>query len=115
MRDDPVAGGLFGLLRHIESTHAPRLPGLVQEVVRFVRGHSAESRRRLDEALRDAPRFQRRIEELSQEHDELEDELERLTTGEVELSVFAAHLRLLEERKSEVVNAATWDDIGVGD
>jgi len=110
-----TVGGLFGLLDEIERAHAPELPGLVQELTHYLRGNAAQSRRLLDEAERDAPRLHRRIDALRREHENLEDELNDLTTGEVPLSVFAAHLKLLDRRESEVVNAARWEDIGVGD
>ncbi len=108
-------GGVTALLERIESARARELPGLVQQLTAFVRGNQRSSRRLLDEAEREAPHFQRRIEALRQAHDDLEDDLDRLDTGEVELSVLAAHLKYLEDRDAALLADVRYDDIGVGD
>ena len=108
-------GELFGLLERIEKAHAPQMPGLVSELTRYVRGHSAHHRAQLEEAAHLAPRYQRRFDALREERDHLEDDLDALTTGEVELSVLAEHLKLLEKRESSLICDVRFQDIGVGD
>lgn len=106
--------GLQSLLTRLQEAERPE-PALMRNFADFLRGRLHADARRLKLAEQEAPWHHRQIEALRIGQEDLHDELEDLTTGEVELSVFAAHLRLHQRKEAEFLTGLYYEDIGEGD